>query len=739
MISTANLMEVMQIINSSHSDPHHILGLHEIEYKNIKCLVIRVFNPQAKSVFIIDDKNKNFKIELEKIHVDGFFEKVISERDKWFSYKLSFEGFDGAVWESYDPYSFPPQISSMDLYLFGQGTHYEIADKLGAHPKVVNGVSGTAFGVWAPNAARVSIIGDFNNWDGRRNQMRVLENSGIWEIFIPHLKELEHYKIEIRTLHKDIIEKSDPYGNFFELRPSKSALIFDINNYNWKDKKWLADRAENNPLDNAMSIYEVHLGTWKRKVEEDNRFLSYAELADMLIPYVKKMGYTHIELMGISEYPFDGSWGYQVTGYFAPTSRYGNPKEFMEFVDKFHQNEIGVLLDWVPAHFPKDAHGLAKFDGTALYEHEDPKKGEHPHWGTLIFNYGRNEVKNFLIANALFWIEKFHIDGLRVDAVASMLYLDYGKNDGEWIPNMYGSRENLEAVEFLKHMNSIINKKHQNVLMIAEESTAWPAVSRSADENGLGFNLKWNMGWMNDFLSYISKDPVHRKYHHGELTFSMVYAYTEKFALVLSHDEVVHGKGSMINKMPGDTWQKFANLRLSYGYMFTHPGKKLLFMGNDIAQYAEWNDENSLDWHLLENTNNKNLNSYVADLNAVYKKQNALWAYDFDERGFEWISCNDYEKSMISYIRKGKSKEDMLIIICNFTPVPLLAHKSGVPFAGELFEIFNSDDMKYGGGGIVNGNVITTAEEKDWDGRKNSVTLQVPPLGITILKYLKFN
>jgi 1,4-alpha-glucan branching enzyme len=595
----------------------------------------------------------------------------------------------------------------------------------------VDGAAGTAFALWAPNAKRVSVIGNFNSWDGRRNPMRVLGNSGVWELFIPGVGELDHYKFEIKALDGTVFEKSDPYGNFFEHRPSKSSLVYDINKYKWNDSEWVEKRKNNDPRQRPMSIYEVHLGSWKRKADEGDRFLSYVELADDLVPYAKKMGYTHIELMPPLEHPFDGSWGYQVVGYYAPTSRYGNPSEFMYFIDKCHQNGIGVFLDWVPAHFPKDAHGLARFDGTALYEHEDPRKGEHPHWGTLIFNYGRKEVKNFLIANAIYWIEKYHADGLRVDAVASMLYLDYGKEDGQWIPNIHGGRENYDAVEFLKHMNSVIAGRGENIMMIAEESTAWPGVSSPTEYGGLGFNLKWNMGWMNDFLQYISKDPIHRRYHHGNLTFSMVYAWTERFILVLSHDEVVHGKRSLIEKMPGDDWRRFANLRLTYGFMYTHPGKKLLFMGSEFAQYAEWTESKSLDWHLLENPNNKNMLKYSEDLNAVYKAHPALWTYDFDDRGFEWIDCNDADRSILSYIRK--SEDETLVMVANFTPVPLTAHRVGVPKAGTYEEIFNSDASKYGGGGIVNSQKLESSKEP-YNFRDNSIELKVPPLGITILK-----
>lgn len=617
--------------------------------------------------------------------------------------------------------------------MFGEGNHYKIFDKLGAHPLQIKNVSGVNFAVWAPNAKRVSVIGDFNNWDGRQNPMRARKNSGVWELFIPGLKNFDKYKFEIKTQENYILKKSDPYGNFAQLRPDNASVIFDINKYKWNDATWRSLRTKNPPTSGPINIYEVHLGSWKRIVEEDNRFLTYREFADEIVPYIKKMNYTHIELMPIAEHPFDGSWGYQVTGYYAVTSRYGTPEDFMYLVDKCHQNNIGVILDWVPAHFPKDEHGLARFDGTALYEHSDPRMGEHPDWGTLIFNYGRCEVKNFLIANALFWIEKFHIDGLRVDAVASMIYLDYSKKEGQWLPNKFGGNENLDAIEFMKHMNSVICGKYPEILMIAEESTAWPGVSRPVEQNGLGFNLKWNMGWMNDFLTYMQKDPIHRKFHHNNLTFSMIYAYTENFILVLSHDEVVHGKGSLISKMPGDLWQKFANLRVAFGFMIGHPGKKLSFMGNEFAQFDEWNENKSLDWHLLNFESHEKFQTYIKDLNEIYCNEKTLSYDDFTNNGFEWIDCNDSDRSVVSFMRKGKNPNDIIIFVCNFTPVPLLTHRIGVPFPGIYKEILNSDDLKYGGGGIVNSNIIQS-EKIEWNWRQNSIGLKIPPLGVSIIK-----
>lgn len=735
MITTASLIELQQIVNVLHGDPHHVLGMHEIKYKDKDVLVVRAFIPQAKNITVVDPEDSSKTYKMERIHADGFFEVIISDRTKWFRYMFEIEGYENNNWTTYDAYSFAPVISDMDIYLFNSGTNYKIYEKLGAHLMNVDGVDGCLFAVWAPNARRVSVIGDFNAWDGRRHPMRIIQNSGIWEIFIPGINQYDKYKFEIKSSNGDLLQKTDPYGNFAELRPSTASLVYDINNYKWNDNAWYEKLNSEDKLNKPMNIYEVHFGSWKRVEDDYGRFMSYLELADNLIPYVKEMGYTHIELMPVEEHPFDGSWGYQVTGYYSPTSRYGSPEEFMYFVDKCHENNIGIILDWVPAHFPKDAHGLAKFDGTALYEHQDPKQGEHPDWGTLIFNFGRNEVKNFLIANALFWVEKYHIDGLRVDAVASMLYLDYGKNEGEWVPNKYGGRENLEAVEFMKHMNSIMAKTHPNVLMIAEESTAWAGVSKSADEDGLGFDLKWNMGWMNDFLLYVSKDPVHRKYHHNDLTFSMVYAYTEKFILVLSHDEVVHGKCSMIDKMPGDLWQKFANLRVSYGFMYSHPGKKLLFMGSEFAQFAEWSESKSLDWFLLQYDHHKHMQDYVKDLNHFYLENEALWLKDFSEEGFEWIDCNDNVKSIVSFVRKGDKKEDTLIIVCNFTPNTYMDFRIGVPFEGQFKEMINSDDTKYGGSGVVNSEIMQS-EKIEYNGREDSIGIHLPPLGISIIKPL---
>lgn len=733
MITTTSLNELFKIVNVEHGDPHHILGMHEIERDDKKIVAVRAFIPQAKSIKVLDTKDTAKEYDMIKIHQDGFFEAVIEDRKEWFEYLFQITDYQENEWTTYDAYAFPPTISEYDRYLFGAGNHYKIYEKLGSHVTTVNGVEGVSFGVWAPNAKSISVIGNFNSWDGRRNPMRVLGVSGVWELFIPGLKEYDQYKYQVKGQDNSVVNKTDPYGTFTEVRPNTASIIFDINHYTWEDDTWLTYRNTEDMYHKPMNIYEVHLGSWIQVPEEGNRSLTYLEAAEKLVDYVKKMGYTHIELMPIEEHPFDGSWGYQVTGYYAATSRYGTPTEFKHFIDVCHQNHIGVILDWVPAHFPKDSHGLARFDGTALYEHADPRLGEHPEWGTLIFNYGRNEVRNFLIANAIYWIEEFHLDGLRVDAVASMLYLDYGKSGGQWIPNERGGRENLAAEEFLKHMNSVITGRHPGVMMIAEESTSWAGVTHSANYGGLGFCLKWNMGWMNDFLSYVKKDPIYRKYHHNNLTFSMVYAYTENFILVLSHDEIVHGKSSMIGKMPGDLWQKFANLRAAYGFMYGHPGKKLLFMGNEFAQFAEWSEAKSLDWHLLEYDSHKNMQQYIMDLNHLYQEEPALWEMDFDPKGFEWIECDDAGRSIVSFIRRAKSTDKELIILVNFTPETYFDFRTGVPVAGSYQEIFNSDAQKYGGSGVVNAEIMNS-DTIEWNHRPNSIGIKVAPLSVSIIK-----
>ena len=733
MLTTLTIFEINEILSMQCCIPHDILGMHTISVHGKNVVAVRAFLPYGKKVTVVDQKEKTRCYEMTKLAEEGFFEAVIEERSQWFDYIFRLEDWNGLVSEFADPYAFLPTISEYDRYLFGAGNHYGIYKKLGAHLMEINGVKGVAFGVWAPNAKNVSVVGSFNDWDGRRHPMRVLGESGIWELFIPGLCQGDLYKFRIRGADGKVQDKTDPYGCYQQVRPATASIVYDIGTYQWNDEQWTEKRNHTDVYNQPMNIYELHLGSWKRVPEEGNRFLTYRELAYEAVDYCKEMGFSHIELLPVEEHPFDGSWGYQVTGYYAPTSRYGTPSDFQFFVDYCHQNHIGVFLDWVPAHFPKDAHGLARFDGTALYEHGDPKKGEHPDWGTYIFNYGRNEVRNFLIANAIYWIDEFHLDGLRVDAVASMLYLDYGKADGQWIPNKWGGRENLEAVEFLKHMNSVIAGKNPSIMMIGEESTSWPGVTKSASQGGLGFSLKWNMGWMNDFLFYMKKDCIYRKYHQNSITFSLMYAFSENFVLVLSHDEVVHGKGSMIGKMPGDFWQKFANLRVAYGYMYTHPGKKLLFMGDEFGQFSEWSEARSLDWNLLEYPSHKGLLEYVKQLNWFYQKEKALWERDFDYQGFEWISCDDAEKSMVSFIRRGHGERDWLVIVCNFTPETYWDFLIGVPEEGSYEEVFNSDKTIFGGSGVENQKPMK-AQTLCWNDRPYCIKIAVPPLGMAVFQ-----
>ena len=622
-------------------------------------------------------------------------------------------------------------IDPIDISLFNEGKHYSIYEKMGAHPMTVDGVEGVLFAVWAPNADRVSVVGNFNNWDGRRHPMRKLDYSGIYELFIPGKLVGEIYKYEIKAKSGQVFMKSDPYAFSSEVRPANASRIVDIS-YKWKDAAWMEKRETKDTDAQPMAIYEMHLGSWKRPTD-GREFYNYRDIASLLADYLLMMNYNYVELMPIMEHPYDPSWGYQVTGYYAPTSRYGSPADFMYFVDYLHSKGIGVILDWVPAHFPKDEHGLGRFDGTALYEHEDPKRGEHPHWGTYIYNYGRNEVRNFLVANALYWAEKYHIDGIRIDAVASMLYLDYGRGDGEWLPNIYGGNENLEAIDFIKELNSKMHELHKGVIMIAEESTAWPMMTHPVEAGGLGFDYKWNMGWMNDFLNYMKLDPLYRKYHHNDLTFSMVYAYSEKFILVLSHDEVVHEKGSMIAKMPGGYEDKFSNLRVAYGYMMTHPGKKLLFMGQEIAQFTEFNENAEVDWSLFEFDAHVFMQGYVKELNELYKTEPALYELDSSPEGFTWINCNSANTSLLSYVRKGKKESDTLLIICNFTPMEHKAYKLATPSGGRWQEIFSSDNNRYGGEGR-NNKTVKQAKKAECDGQEHYISVTVPPLSISVFK-----
>ena len=622
------------------------------------------------------------------------------------------------------------EFTQLDQYLFGQGTHYEIYKKLGAHPTSVKRKKGVYFAVWAPNAKSVSVVGEFNNWDTEANPMQKAGDIGVYELFVPGAKEGQLYKFYIKGAHGEELYKADPYANEAELRPGTASRITDISDYKWTDDKWMKQRENFDEKVQPVSIYEVHIGSWmKHSPTEENEkgFYNYREVAPRLAEYVKEMGYTHVELMGIAEHPFDGSWGYQVTGYYAPTSRYGTPQDFKYLVDYLHRHKIGVILDWVPAHFPKDAHGLVNFDGTAVYEHEDPRQGEHPDWGTKIYNYGRPEVKNFLIANALFWVEECHVDGLRVDAVASMLYLDYGKKDGEWVANKYGENKNLEAIEFFKHLNTVVLGRNHGTMMIAEESTAWPKVTGKAEEDGLGFSLKWNMGWMNDFLEYMKLDPYFRKFNHNKMTFSMVYAYSEKYILVLSHDEVVHLKCSMLSKMPGELDEKFKNLKAGYAFMFCHPGKKLLFMGQDFGQLREWSEERELDWFLLGEDGHRNLKSFVKDLLHIYKKYPALYAGDNNPEGFEWINANDGDRSIFSFVRNSPTKRNNVLVVCNFTPVARPDYRVGVPKKKNYKLILDENGMT--------DPKIFKAEKKECDNRQFSFAYPLPSYGIAVFLY----
>ncbi|MBI1750880.1 MAG: 1,4-alpha-glucan branching protein GlgB [Acidobacteria bacterium] len=725
--------EVEAILRAEHADPFSVLGPHRVKRGAEEAVAIRAFLPRARDLRILYDEISD-PLPAERVHPDGFFEAVMIPPDKHalLRYHLRITHFNGATEEVDDPYAFPPLLTDFDLHLIGEGTHFEKYEKLGAHVRQVNGTRGAHFAVWAPNARRVSVVGDFNLWDGRAHPMRPRGMSGIWELFLPGLDEGLIYKFEIRT-QASVTLKSDPYAFFSELRPKTASIVCNIDRYEWHDAEWVEQREKRDWLSSPISIYEVHAASWRRSGPDGRSWLTYRELADQLIPYVKQLGYTHIELMPVMEHPFDASWGYQTVGYFAATSRFGTPSDLMHFIDRCHQEGIGVILDWTPAHFPRDAHGLAHFDGTHLYEHADPRQGAHPDWGTLVFNYGRNEVQNFLISNALFWLDKYHVDGLRMDAVASMLYLDYSRKPGEWVPNRFGGRENLEAVAFLKRLNEVLHGRHPGVLTIAEESTAWPMVSRPTYLGGLGFSLKWNLGWMHDTLDYFGRDPIHRKYHHNRMTFSMLYTFTENFVLPFSHDEVVHGKRSLIGRMPGDYWQQFANLRLLYAYMYGHPGKKLLFMGGEFGQWIEWNHDQSLDWHLLDLDAHRGVQRLMADLNRLYRAESALHEVDFDWHGFEWLDCNDADASVLSFLRRGRSPDECVVVVCNFTPVPRENYRVGVPERGYYKELLNTDAAIYGGSNMGNYGGVH-AEPVPWFGHDYSLRLALPPMAAVFLK-----
>ncbi len=726
-----NWPEMEEIIYSESDNPHGLLGAHVTGSSTL----VQAFLPGAESV-ILQNKTDKKNYEMERADEEGFFAVLVPGKTK-FSYEYIAEYGDGVLKKVKDPYNFPPQITDEDIHKFAAGIHYTIYEKLGAHPMKVDGVSGVSFAVWAPNAIRVSTVGDFNGWDGRVHQMRRLKDSGIFEIFIPDVKAGDHYKFEIKVKGGLTFLKADPYAFGQQLRPDTASVVREAaadTGVKWEDAGWIADRKEKQGQNRPVSIYELYLGSFRQG--EDGGYLNYRELAPLIIDYVKEMGYTHIELMPVMEHPFDGSWGYQVIGYYAPTARYGTNEDFKYFMNEMHKAGIGVILDWVPAHFPRDTYGLSNFDGTCLYEHQDPRKGFHPHWGTLIYNYGRPQVSNYLIANALYWIEQYHADGIRMDAVASMLYLDYGKSDGQWVANMYGGHENLEAVELLKHLNSVVKRRDPGVLMIAEESTAWPKVTGDVEDNGLGFDIKWNMGWMNDYLGYIAYDPYFRAHHHNELTFSMIYAYSENFMLVFSHDEVVHGKGTLIGKMPGEIKEKFANLRLTYAYMMLHPGKKLLFMGQDIGEFDEWNETREVEWGLVQYDNHKGVQNLVKALNRLYTSHPAMYQYDTSWEGFEWINCIRANDCMLVFMRKTEKEEETLVVVANFANV-CREFTIGVPYEGKYREILNTDDKAYGGEGCVNADAICS-EEGEYDGKPASICMVSAPLSVSVFAYTPY-
>ncbi|MHC1767888.1 MAG: 1,4-alpha-glucan branching protein GlgB [Verrucomicrobiia bacterium] len=727
--------ELTGLVQVQHRSPHQLLGMHPLG--DGSGLVVRAFEPDAAKVEVVPTHEKGKpRIKLKRLHEAGVFEGVTHQANKVYAYDVVVTDAQGHVRQSRDAFSFLPTLGEMDLYLFGQGNELRIYDKLGAQLRVVDGVHGTSFAVWAPNAQRVSVVGNFNNWDGRRHPMRSLGPSGIWEIFIPGVGEGALYKFEVRTQQGAIGLKTDPFGFFFEAPPKNAAIVWNAGKFQWSDRAWLDARAKQDPFRSPMSIYEVHLGSWRKKSMGES--LSYRELAGPLVDYVKRMGFSHVELLPVAEHAFYPSWGYQVTGFYAPTSRYGTPDDFQFLVNTLHEAGIGIVIDWVPAHFPRDDWALARFDGTALYEHEDPRKGAHQDWGTLIFNYGRHEVRNFLAANALFWCERYHIDGLRVDAVASMLYLDYSRKEGEWVPNQFGGRENLEAVEFLRHFNHVVHTQHPGAVTIAEESTAWPLVTRPPYLGGLGFTFKWNMGWMHDTLKYFSRDPVYRKYHQNDLTFAMLYHHHENFILPLSHDEVVHGKGSLRGRMPGDDWQGFANLRALLAYQWLFPGKKLLFMGCELGQRAEWNANGELDWWLLDQgPYHKGLQRLIQDLNHLYSSEPALWEGDYDHEGFFWLDCSDHESSILSFVRQTSDAKRRAAVILNLTPAPRMAYRLGLPVEGHWEEAMNTDAEIYGGSNVGNLGGVQ-AEARPSHHQPFSAEFTLPPLSVTVFRCNSF-
>ena len=714
---------IQRIQQGTHHDPFEVLGVHPCADGRT---VVRAFLPAAETVEVAGGR-------MTRVPGTDCFERVLPEGASLDPhYALRWQDKQAGEWHiTVSPYSFAPQLGEVDLHLLGEGRHFEIWKLLGARLKTVDGIEGCLFAVWAPAVQRVSVIGDFNSWDGRRHPMRCRGSSGVWELFIPGLAAGHAYKYEILGSQGQLVKKTDPYARQMFMRPETTSRIPDPARYAWRDESWLDARARFDWQHRPISMYEVHPGSWRRHA--GGRFYSWADLAAELIPYVVDLGYTHVQLMPVAEHPLDASWGYQVSGYYAPTARFGSPDDFRAFVDACHQANLGVLLDWVPGHFPKDDFALARFTGEAVYEHADPRRGEHQDWGTLIFDFGRNEVRNFLVANALYWLDEFHIDGLRVDAVASMLYLDYSRKAGEWLPNQYGGRENIEAIQFLREMNTEVHGRFPGVLTIAEESTAWPAVSRPVELGGLGFSMKWNMGWMNDSLAYIEKEPVYRKYQHNQLTFSQMYAWSENFVLPLSHDEVVHMKKSLLDKMPGDAWQRFANLRLFYAWQYAHPGKKLLFMGGELGQWNEWNEADQLDWALLEFPAHDSIRTLLRDLNRLYRTEPALHAYDFEPRGFRWIDCHDADQSVLSFVRLGEQAADQVVALFNFTPVPRTRYRIGVPLGTAWCEVLNTDSAFYGGSNLGNGKPLLP-DNQPWMGFDHSFEVILPPLGAIFLK-----
>jgi 1,4-alpha-glucan branching enzyme len=726
---TLDLSEVDRLVNGWHNEPHRLLGAHPATREGEAGVVVRAMHPDAVAVDLLETDGPGEPIAMDRV-ARGLFERFVPWAGFPYRYRLRFHFADGAVWERDDPYRFLPTLGEVDLHLFNEGTHHRLWEKLGAHPRVMDGVEGIAFAVWAPNAQRVSVVGDFCQWDGRLFPMRLLGASGVFELFIPEIKPGTLYKFELFTREGLPRVKTDPFAAKMEQSPGTASIVFDLEQYRWQDDAWMARRRQADPAREAMAIYEVHLGSWARIPEEGDRPLSYREIAPRLVEHAKRLGFTHLELLPVMEHPFYGSWGYQVSGYFAPTSRYGTPDDFRYLVDTAHQAGLGVILDWVPAHFPKDDYALRRFDGTALYEHEDPRLGEHPDWGTLIFNYGRNEVRNFLLANAAYWLDAFHVDGLRVDAVASMLYLDYSRQPGQWLRNRHGGRENLEAIDFLRTVNELVRTQYPGCFTVAEESTAWPGVTRPVSDGGLGFTLKWNMGWMHDTLDYFAKNPVHRRYHHDELTFAMMYEHSERFIMPLSHDEVVHLKGSLYHKMPGDHWQKLANLRSLFAYQYTRPGKQLLFMGSELATDCEWNHDASLPWHLSADPLREGLMIFLAELGGLYQRYPALWRRDPDPEGFAWIDVADKANSVIAYARRDG--DDEVLVVLNLTPLPRQHYRVGAPRPGTYVRLLSTDDARYGGSGVIGPDRVAT-EPSPFHGFPQSLDVALPPLGALIL------